>query len=361
MCDWRRWIWPGILATALLTLLAVWFKGPAIEKDLGDRVAQAQGAHPWATTQFDGRDAVISGAAPGEEAQAAALDAARQTYGVRVARNSSELLALSDPYVMTAVKDASGVKLTGHYPDNATHDAIKAAAASAFPGLAVTSEMTPARGAPPTFSDATGFAMAELAGLSAGEASLNGTSFSLKGFVEDEAAVNSITADLSAELPAGLKLGTLDISLSAAAKAAAEAAAKAAAAAAAAKPAMTQQQTCQSALVAELADDRINFRTARAEIDQSSFGLLDAIAVALKGCKDMGIEVSGHTDSDGSDASNLRLSQARAKAVVDYLASKGTDVTKLEAVGYGEARPLAPNDTPENKAKNRRIEFTVKQ
>ncbi len=71
------------------------------------------------------------------------------------------------------------------------------------------------------------------------------------------------------------------------------------------------------------------------------------------------VEISGHTDSDGSDIYNLRLSQARAQAVVDYLVSRGINPSRLVAKGYGETQPIAPNDTPENKQKNRRTELKI--
>ena len=69
------------------------------------------------------------------------------------------------------------------------------------------------------------------------------------------------------------------------------------------------------------------------------------------------IEVQGHTDSDGDDVANLALSSARAAAVVDYLVKKGVDRARLKSTGYGRTRPVAPNDTTENKQKNRRVQF----
>lgn len=74
---------------------------------------------------------------------------------------------------------------------------------------------------------------------------------------------------------------------------------------------------------------------------------------------DLQVTVEGHTDSTGSDAYNQKLSERRAKAVVKYLQqSVGVDGSKLTAVGYGESKPVASNDTAEGRAKNRRVEFT---
>jgi outer membrane protein OmpA-like peptidoglycan-associated protein len=71
------------------------------------------------------------------------------------------------------------------------------------------------------------------------------------------------------------------------------------------------------------------------------------------------IQILGHTDSDGSDDYNMKLSHARAKAVVDYMVKKGVDVARMKFHGYGETKPVAPNDTPENKQLNRRTEFEI--
>ncbi len=71
------------------------------------------------------------------------------------------------------------------------------------------------------------------------------------------------------------------------------------------------------------------------------------------------IEISGHTDNNGDDATNMTLSENRAKAVVAYLTSKGIAAKRLTSKGFGETMPILANDTPENKALNRRVEFVV--
>lgn len=71
------------------------------------------------------------------------------------------------------------------------------------------------------------------------------------------------------------------------------------------------------------------------------------------------IEIGGHTDSDGDDTHNQELSENRARSVVDYLIKKGIAKERLSNKGYGESNPIAPNDTEENKAKNRRTEVKV--
>lgn len=103
----------------------------------------------------------------------------------------------------------------------------------------------------------------------------------------------------------------------------------------------------------------INFAPASARLSPDSFGLLDNLFDIVNRCPDLNIEIGGHTDSDGSDATNRRLSERRAGAVADYLRGKGIPGSRMLVVGYGESRPIHPNDSRENKARNRRIEFLV--
>ncbi len=118
-------------------------------------------------------------------------------------------------------------------------------------------------------------------------------------------------------------------------------------------------QACQGTVTSLMSGKTINFETGSANIAGSSQGLVDQLADAVKGCKDVAVEVGGHTDSRGNDASNQSLSERRAQAVVSALTAKGVAAGQITAKGYGETKPLDPAETPEALAKNRRIEFTV--
>jgi outer membrane protein OmpA-like peptidoglycan-associated protein len=87
--------------------------------------------------------------------------------------------------------------------------------------------------------------------------------------------------------------------------------------------------------------------------------LLDNLYDIVNRCPELDIEIGGHTDSDGSDVANQRLSERRAASVGSYLQEKGIPAARMRVVGYGEAKPLVENSNAENKAKNRRIEFSV--
>jgi outer membrane protein OmpA-like peptidoglycan-associated protein len=101
----------------------------------------------------------------------------------------------------------------------------------------------------------------------------------------------------------------------------------------------------------------INFETNSARITPDSEARLTTTLNSLKNNPNIEVEISGHTDSRGTDAKNQTLSEARANSVKDWLVAKGINPARITTVGYGETKPIAPNDSPENMLKNRRIEF----
>jgi len=86
---------------------------------------------------------------------------------------------------------------------------------------------------------------------------------------------------------------------------------------------------------------------------------LDKLVTQLQTNKTMKIEIRGHTDNTGDEAANQKLSEARAKAIVDYLIAKKIEANRLTYKGFGSTQPIAPNDSDEGKKKNRRVEFAI--
>jgi outer membrane protein OmpA-like peptidoglycan-associated protein len=103
----------------------------------------------------------------------------------------------------------------------------------------------------------------------------------------------------------------------------------------------------------------INFRSGSAKLDVAGSAILDNLFDIVSRCPDMKLEIGGHTDDAGSEATNLALSGKRAASVIAYLVGKGIPADRLVARGYGEAVPLVSNDTAANMARNRRIELKV--
>jgi outer membrane protein OmpA-like peptidoglycan-associated protein len=105
--------------------------------------------------------------------------------------------------------------------------------------------------------------------------------------------------------------------------------------------------------------DNVLFDVGRATIKRESLPNLKRLAETLVRLPELGVEVQGHTDSDGKRENNMRLSQQRAQSVVDLLISYGAHADQLTAHGYGPDQPIAPNDTPQGKALNRRVMIEV--
>lgn len=99
----------------------------------------------------------------------------------------------------------------------------------------------------------------------------------------------------------------------------------------------------------------------KATLKPDSDAVLTRARDALKAQAKLAIEVQGHTDNVGSDDYNLKLSQARAKAVMDWLVKNGIPAERLTSKGYGRGKPVATNDTPEGRAKNRRVELSCRK
>lgn len=106
--------------------------------------------------------------------------------------------------------------------------------------------------------------------------------------------------------------------------------------------------------------DRVFFESDRAVIQAVSHPLLDEVARVILATPSIAqIRIEGHTDSKGGDYYNLRLSQARVRQVMAYLIARGVPAERLQAVGFGESRPIADNATEAGRAANRRVEFVI--
>lgn len=105
--------------------------------------------------------------------------------------------------------------------------------------------------------------------------------------------------------------------------------------------------------------NNIFFNTGKWELKEESTPELERLVEFMKQNKKVSIEISGHTDDVGQEADNLTLSENRAKAVYDYLISKGVSSNRLLSKGFGEGKPLFENSTEENRQLNRRVEFKI--
>lgn len=138
---------------------------------------------------------------------------------------------------------------------------------------------------------------------------------------------------------------------------AAAAAATAKAAKLQAEMAALQAQQTERGMVLTLGD--VLFDTGRAELKPGAFDTLDRLASFMRENPERKLTIEGHTDSVGSEAFNLGLSQRRADAVRAALASRGVDGSRISTAGLGKARPVASNETAEGRQRNRRVEIVI--
>ncbi|MDZ4088258.1 MAG: OmpA family protein [Tabrizicola sp.] len=123
--------------------------------------------------------------------------------------------------------------------------------------------------------------------------------------------------------------------------------------------ALPTPEECAADVNAVIARTKITFTPASAEIATTARPVLDELAAILTNCPAMQMEIGGHTDSQGSEGGNQALSQARAEAVLLALQGRRVDVSGMTALGYGETKPIAENETEAGREANRRIEFVL--
>ena len=105
--------------------------------------------------------------------------------------------------------------------------------------------------------------------------------------------------------------------------------------------------------------EKVLFQTGRSRILAPSYGILNSVAQVLRDYPSIKVRIEGHTDSQGSESLNKRLSQQRAQAVFDYLAAQGIQGSRMAPEGFGEERPIDTNRTAAGRTNNRRVEFHI--
>lgn len=308
-------------------------------------------------------------------------------------------------YAWDAHSTGSEVVLGGFMPTDQARDNVVARAKSAFPKAKVVDRMDIAGGAPADIEKAAAAAVDQLAALRMGEAKVAASQLTISGDAEDETTALRVRKELRSKVPGNFKTAdtitfpkpqpAAEPTAAVTDRTAAEAEARRKADEAAAKrkaeddarraaeaearrkvdeasakkkaeeaavvaARKAEADKCQTAMRTVASAGVIQFERASAALSRISHQTLDKLAVAANVCPTLKIDIEGYTDAEGTPERNQGLSERRAQSVLDYLVSAGVAAGRLHAIGYGEQRPVAPNDTPENRARNRRIEFSVK-
>ncbi len=284
--------------------------------------------------------------------------------GFRVVRKELTVPKI-DPYIWRADYHARRVTLSGHVPDQQTRRQLKVKAKQYFPKAYVLDKMEIGPGAPSDWPQVTNSSLAQLSRLSDGSAMIWNTEIEMRGQATSAELREAIREDMKGAIPSSYQFFE-EIRVPKPAVKKPEVFVE--------QPLITEyreddfvsdkrleRDVCQSYLNSILAGESIHFATASAKFREDSFPVLTRLAHTAKRCPDTRIEIAGHTDSDGSRKFNEFLSLRRARSVVKFLTARGVSKDRLSAIGYGEARPVVPNTSKANKARNRRIEFKVKE
>ena len=233
------------------------------------------------------------------------------------------------------------VALAGRLPDERARTAAQTLTRARFPGARLTMATRTAVGLPEGWPTRAMAGIEALALLEEGQVRVDPEAVSVTGVSGDPEAEAEAAGLLSRALGAGEDI-RLEIAYD---------------------PALDPETAgpdaaeCLARIEAAQESAEITFAPGSDEIEPAALPVVEAIAEVLRDCPPFALEVAGHTDAQGRESMNLALSQARAEAVVEALAEEGAPVAGLDAVGYGETRPVA-EDTPEGREANRRIEFT---
>lgn len=312
----------GLLVAAIATVLILsWIATSCLGEDdsLIDAGASAQTTEPTDSTQTTPSSSTTSTTTP------------PTTVGADLGGEAAAALAGAGIQGITATANGSTVVLTGSTPDEATKAAAQAAV-EALAGVEIVDNQIVIAAARDINAEAN--AALASAGILGVTAVVEGDVATLTGQAAN--GEQRLAAELAMLNIAGIESVVNQITLPP-------------------TPAEILTGTVNDIVLA----NPIQFSTGSADIRSESQPILDQVAQVLAANPNGAVEVGGHTDSDGGADGNRELSQERAQSVVDYLVSKGVDPARLSAVGYGEDAPLVPNDSGDNKRKNRRIEFKV--
>ncbi len=322
--------WPAAVTAGLQALAAL----PAGRIDIEYRDARLTAEPPTSAGEFDdGGGRLPIGAARGIRRHGRA---ARAGYGRAGRRRARALL------------DAPGARPRAHRPHaarcrtRAAKQAIETEAAALFGADQVESALAIAGADAAAGMGGGGAARARLppAKRTEGEADLAGATLSLAGRVTRAGLVRTIHDRALAELPDYRVETAFVVDLPAALR-----------------TMPLPPARCAAEINRINRDPAIDFATGSAVFAADSEQVLDALARVLDRCVGGAIEVGGHTDAQGPAEVNLRLSLARAEAVVTALAERGVPLDRIVAAGFGEERPVAGNESDAGRAQNRRIDF----
>lgn len=348
---WWPWGLLPVVGLAALFLFGAMISAPAIQAEVKNNVGQTLDAAGVSVREIsaDGQRVMarVGGGGPGERfVESLAGSTQCDTWAGALTCPSTVTLeidpveaapavATARPHRFEVLRDADSVILRGEVPSTAERERIVNLAGGYFDEvrdqMRVSNESAGANYAP-----AADRAIAVVNRLATGQASWSGEQLSVSGTAHS-GDVATARAEFNAVGRPGM-LGSFDVG--------------------APGEAAEARQECNKAFNDVLSNATIRFQTGSATIDSGNEMLLQRLSNLAQNCPGT-LTIEGHTDSRGDADMNEALSLARAATVRDALAALGIEPGRMTAIGYGEAQPIADNDTPEGRARNRRIAILV--
>lgn len=236
-------------------------------------------------------------------------------------------------------ESTSQILLQGDVPDDRARVQLVETAQQLFPSTSVADQMRVVGAPSDVWLPAATKALEQLARLQRGDVALNGQAVTVRGLADTDQTASEVRTAVEGALPTGFQ-GTHAITVMSAVE--------------------KEADQCQDLMRDATNRGVLQFERAKADLTLDSTDTLRELVQVANQCPRFRIEIEGHTDAEGTDERNQRLSDRRARTVADYLIQAGVDANRLSTVGYGATRPIADNDTAEGRARNRRIEFVVK-
>ena len=364
--SWKMWWLITLSGLVLLFVLMISTRQQLIETDLEARIMEKLSAEKidWVTIELDGRgrDVLLKGMTPSAESRQLVIRMIESVHGVRVVDDQLEMRSsLPSPELSIQQQDGA-VVLGGRLASQASIDAVVNAAKATFGNDKVTNELIlSAQVKTADWLDATTRLMPSLVSMESAQLKISDSDSLLTAEVQSHGerlmlvyeAKKLLGSDLDTEVAvagsattATVQQDTADPKIVVAHE----------------DPAL---EACQSRIDARLKGKKVLFASNTAELQVTSYSILDEIISELEQCDDVVSEnkliIAGHTDNSGDETYNLALSQKRADAVKTYIVNANTDIGLISSIGYGENQPVESNDTVEGRSQNRRIEFKLER
>ncbi len=322
---------------SLLTITTLFLLAPQIESRLKDNVMATIAANNlnWVAVSAEGRNILLKGQAPTNWLHLKAKKLAANISGVEKINSQIIVTEPLKNYALTVDYDGEKLSLDGYVLDQQARLHIDNSAINVYGENNVISKLQFREGQPSAWAMVASGIIPIIETLKYGKIVFKNQTINLLGVTASSDVKQEIDKKLLSYSNQDYVIQT-DIKV------------------------ITPAISCQEKFKKLLKQEQILFTKGGFNIDSNSYPLLERLQLIMGKCERFGVIISGHTDSKGEEKINETLSLNRAKSIYNYLIKNGANSNRVSAIGYGELKPIADNETEAGRAKNRRIEFTIK-